>query len=210
MFSKDNIRAIAEMVQGKNIYILADEIYDRIIFGEQPLSIASLPGMKDKTIILDGFSKTYAMTGWRLGYGVMSKELAQHMTMLQVNSNSCAAVPTQWAGIEALKGPQDAAKEMTAAFKERRDYLVDALNNISGIHCAMPEGAFYVFPNISSFGIPDKEFANRLLEEAGVAAAWGTAFGSFGEGFLRISYANSLQNLKIAVDRIAAFCRSLG
>ena len=209
MFSKDDIRAIAEMVKGKNIYILSDEIYDRIIFGEQPLSIASLPGMKDKTIILDGFSKTYAMTGWRLGYGVMNRELAEHMSMLMVNSASCAATMTQWAAIEALKGPQDAVIQMTAAFKERRDYLVDALNRIDGISCAKPEGAFYVFPNISSFGLSSAKFASRLLEEAGVAAAGGTAFGSYGEGYLRLSYANSLPNLKIAVERIAGFCRML-
>jgi len=209
MFSADDIRAIADMVRGKNIYILSDEIYDRIIFGEQPLSIASLPGMKDQTIILDGFSKTYAMTGWRLGYGIMNRELAGHMSMLMVNSASCAATMTQWAAIEALKGPQDAAAEMTAAFKERRDYLVGALNNIKGVSCAKPEGAFYVFPNISSFGLLSKQFADRLLEEGGVAAAGGTAFGSFGEGFLRLSYANSLPNLKIAVERIAAFCAGL-
>ena len=209
MFSGDDIRAIAQMVQGKNIYILSDEIYDRIIFGEQPLSIAALPGMKDRTIILDGFSKTYSMTGWRLGYGVMNKELAGHMSMLMVNSASCAATMTQWAAIEALKGPQDAVTEMTAAFRERRDYLVDALNHIKGISCAMPQGAFYVFPNVSSFGLDSKTFATRLLEEEGVAAAWGTAFGSFGEGFLRLSYANSLPNIKIAVDRIAQFCRKL-
>ena len=209
MFGRDDILAIAEMTEGRGIYILSDEIYDRIIFGEQPLSIASLPGMKDRTIILDGFSKTYSMTGWRLGYGVMNRELAEHMSMLMVNSASCAATMTQWAAIEALKGPQNAVTEMTAAFRERRDYLVDALNHIDGIHCAMPEGAFYVFPNVSSFGLSSAEFAGRLLEEAGVAAAGGTAFGSFGEGFLRLSYANSLPNLKIAVDRIAAFCGSL-
>ena len=209
MFSRDDILAIAEMVRGKKIYILSDEIYDRIIFGEQPLSIASLPDMKDQTIILDGFSKTYAMTGWRLGYGVMNRELAEHMSMLMVNSASCAATMTQWAAIEALKGPQDAVTKMTAAFKERRDYLVDALNRIEGISCAMPQGAFYVFPNVSSFGLSSSEFAGRLLEEAGVAAAGGTAFGGFGEGFLRLSYANSLPNLKIAVERIAAFCASI-
>jgi aspartate/methionine/tyrosine aminotransferase len=209
MFSSDDIRAIAKMVEGKNIYILADEIYDRIVFGDQPLSIASLPGMKDKTVILDGFSKTYSMTGWRLGYGIMNRELAGHMTMLMVNSASCAATMTQWAAIEALKGPQDAVTEMTAAFKERRDFLVDALNHINGVHCAMPEGAFYVFPNISSFGLSSAIFANRLLEEKGVAAAWGTAFGSFGEGFLRLSYANSLENIKTAVDRLSNFCASL-
>jgi len=210
MFNKNDIMAIAELVRGKGIYILSDEIYDRIIFGEQPLSIASLPGMKDWTIILDGFSKTYAMTGWRLGYGVMNRELAAHMAMLMVNSASCSATMTQWAALEALQGPQDAVEKMTAAFRERRDYLVDALNNIKGIHCAMPEGAFYVFPNISSFGITSKEFAGRLLEEAGVAAAWGTAFGSYGEGFMRLSYANSLENLKIAIDRIEKFSKALG
>ena len=209
MFSADDIRAIADMVRGRGIYVLSDEIYDRIVFGERPLSIASLPGMKDQTVILDGFSKTYAMTGWRLGYGVMNRGLAAHMSMLMVNSASCAATFTQWAAVEALRGPQDAASEMTAAFKERRDYLVGALNQIRGISCAMPEGAFYVFPNISHYGISSHEFANRLLEEAGVAAAWGTAFGSYGEGFLRLSYANSLPNLKIAVERIADFCRSL-
>ncbi|MDR3131348.1 MAG: pyridoxal phosphate-dependent aminotransferase, partial [Treponema sp.] len=152
MFTKDDIYAIADMVRGRGIYILSDEIYDRIIFGEKPLSIATLPGMKDWTIILDGFSKTYAMTGWRLGYGIMNRELAEHMTMLMVNSNSCAATMTQWAAIEALKGPQDEPAKMVAAFKERRDYMVDALNHIDGIHCVLPEGAFYVFPNISSFG----------------------------------------------------------
>ena len=209
MFSADDIRAIADLVRGKNIYIMSDEIYDRIIFGEQPLSIASLPGMKDKTVILDGFSKTYAMTGWRLGYGIMNRELAEHMTMLMVNSASCSATMIQWAAVEALNGPQDAVNKMTAAFRERRDYLVDALNHIDGVSCAMPEGAFYVFPNISSFGVSSKEFAGRLLEEAGVAAAWGTAFGAHGEGFLRFSYANSLENIKIAVDRFAGFCKTL-
>jgi len=197
------------MAAKKDIYILSDEIYDRIVFGEQPVSIASLPGMKDRTIILDGFSKTYAMTGWRLGYGVMNKELAEHMSMLMVNSASCAATMTQWAALEALAGPQDAPARMTAAFRERRDYLVGALNRIKGVRCALPEGAFYVFPDISSFGLKSVDFANRLLEEAGVAAAWGTAFGSYGEGFIRLSYANSLDNLKIAVERLDKFCAAI-
>ena len=209
MFSDDDVRAIAGLIRGKEIYILSDEIYDRIIFAGKPLSIASLPGMKDRTIILDGFSKTYAMTGWRLGYGVMNRELAARMSMLMVNSASCAATITQWAALEALNGPQDAVADMCAAFRERRDYLVQALNSIDGIHCAMSEGAFYVFPNISGFGLSSAEFAGRLLEEAGVAAAGGTAFGSYGEGFIRLSYANSLENLKIAVDRIAAFSKLL-
>ena len=209
MIRKEDIIAIADMIRGKGIYVLSDEIYDRIIFEEKPLSIASLPDMKDWTIILDGFSKTYAMTGWRLGFGVMNKELAQHMTMLMVNSASCAASITQWAAVEALTGPQDAVTEMVEAFRKRRDYLIDALNGIDGINCAMPGGAFYAFPNISSFGISSAEFANRLLDEAGIAAAWGTAFGSFGEGFIRFSYANSLENLKIAVDRLDKFCKGL-
>ncbi|MDR2181649.1 MAG: pyridoxal phosphate-dependent aminotransferase [Treponema sp.] len=209
MFSGDDIRAIADLVKDRDIFILSDEIYDRIIFGEKPLSIASLPGMKDRTIILDGFSKTYAMTGWRLGFGVMNKALAKHMTMLMVNSASCAASFTQWAAIEALTGPQDQAAEMTAAFRERRDYLVAALNNIRGISCVLPQGAFYVFPNIASFGLSSAEFADRLLEEGGVAGAAGTAFGSFGEGFVRFSSANSLENIKIAVDRIERFCKAL-
>jgi aspartate/methionine/tyrosine aminotransferase len=209
MLRNDDIYAIADMVRGKGIYILSDEIYDRIIFGEQPVSISTLPGMKDWTIILDGFSKTYAMTGWRLGYGIMNKELAEHMTMLMVNSASCAASITQWAAIEALKGPQDEVNKMVAAFKERRDYIVGALNSIKGITCVEPGGAFYVFPNISSFGLKSSEFANRLLEEAGVAAAAGTAFGDYGEGFIRFSYANSLENLKIAIERLDKFCKSL-
>ncbi|MCL1993118.1 MAG: pyridoxal phosphate-dependent aminotransferase [Spirochaetes bacterium] len=209
MFSNDDIRAIADLVRQREIYILSDEIYDRITFGEPPLSIASLEGMKDKTVILDGFSKTYAMTGWRLGYGVMNRELAEHMSMLMVNTASCAATMSQWAAVEALDGSQDSVDEMRAAFKERRDYFVDALNRIEGISCAMPQGAFYVFPNISSFGLSSKEFADRLLEEEGVAATWGSAFGSFGEGFLRLSYANSLENIKLAVDRLAKFCSGL-
>ncbi|MDR3200953.1 MAG: pyridoxal phosphate-dependent aminotransferase [Spirochaetales bacterium] len=209
MIQREDIIAIADMVRGKGIYILADEIYDRIIFEEKPLSIATLPGMKDWTIILDGFSKTYAMTGWRLGYGIMNKELAEHMTMLMVNSASCAASMTQWAAIEALTGPQDAVTQMVSAFRERRDYLIEALNKIEGVKCVKPSGAFYAFPDISSFGVSSAEFANRLLEEAGVAAAAGTAFGDFGEGFLRLSYANSLDNLKIAVDRIDKFTKTL-
>jgi aspartate/methionine/tyrosine aminotransferase len=209
MIRRDDIIAIADMVRDKGIYILADEIYDRIIFEEKPLSIATLPGMKDRTIILDGFSKTYSMTGWRLGYGIMNRELAAHMTMLMVNSASCAASMTQWAAIEALTGPQEAVTQMVEAFRERRNYLIAALNKIEGIKCVKPSGAFYAFPDISSFGVSSAEFADRLLEEAGVATAAGTAFGSFGEGFLRLSYANSLDNLKIAVQRIEDFSKTL-
>ncbi|MDR3342602.1 MAG: pyridoxal phosphate-dependent aminotransferase [Treponema sp.] len=209
MLLKDDIYAIAEMVRDKGIYILSDEIYDRLIFGEKPPSIATVPGMKDWTIILDGFSKTYSMTGWRLGYGIMNRELAKHMSMLMVNSAACAASMTQWAAIEALRGPQDEIVKMVCAFKERRDYLIGALNGIKGIQCLKPGGAFYVFPNISSFGLSSDEFSRRLLEDAGVAAASGTAFGNYGEGFIRFSYANSLENLKIAVDRLDTFCKRI-
>jgi len=206
---KEDILAIADIIRDKNIYVMSDEIYDQMVFEGTPFSIASLPEMKDRTIILDGFSKAYAMTGWRLGYGVMPKEIAAHITMLMVNSNSCAASMTQWAAIEALNGPQDSSRAMVAAFRERRDYIVNALNQIDGIRCAMPKGAFYAFPNISSFGLSSNEFADRLLTEGGVAAASGTAFGAYGEGYIRLSYANSMENLKIAVERIIAFTRTL-
>ena len=210
VFTREDVMAIAELLRDRpDIFILSDEIYDRLIFEGGAFSIASLPGFKDRTIILDGFSKTYAMTGWRLGYGIMHPELAEHMTMLMVNSNSCAAAFSQMAAIEALTGPQDAVETMRAAFMERRDYLVEALNAIDGIRCCLPKGAFYAFPDISAFGISGYEFATRLLDEAGVAAAWGTAFGAFGEGYLRLSYATSIENIKIAVDRIEKFTKTL-
>jgi aspartate/methionine/tyrosine aminotransferase len=209
VLSDEDIAAIADLIRGRDIYVLSDEIYDRIVFGAKPVSIASLPGMKDRTIILDGFSKAYAMTGWRIGFGVMNRELADYMELLMINSNSCTASMTQWAALEALQGPQDAVDKMVRAFRERRDYLVTALNEIDGVSCAMPGGAFYAFPRISSFGLSSDEFADRLLDEAGVAAASGSAFGGFGEGFLRLSYANSLDNLKIAVERMAGFTEKL-
>ena len=205
--SKEDIMAIANMIKSKGIYVLSDEIYDRIIFEGENFSIASIPEMKDKTIILDGFSKTYSMTGWRLGYGVMNKELAKHFTMLMANSNSCAASFTQKAAIEALNGPQDAVEEMVREFKNRRDFIVKALNEIPGISCLSPKGAFYVFPNIKETGMSSKEFADRLLFEGNVAALAGTDFGSYGEGYLRLSSANSMENLEKAVDYIGKFVR---
>jgi aspartate/methionine/tyrosine aminotransferase len=202
--------AIADVLRGyPNVFIMADEIYDRLIFEGEVFSIASLPEFKDRTIILDGFSKTYAMTGWRLGYGIMHRDLIPHFEMLMVNSNSCTSTFSQVAGIEALTGPQDAVDTMRAAFMERRDYLVDALNAIDGITCCLPKGAFYVFPDISSFGLKSSEFAGRLLDEFGVAAAGGTAFGAYGEGYMRLSYATSLDNIKIAVERIEKFTKTL-
>ena len=210
VFTREDILAMAEILkEHPDIFILSDEIYDRLIFDGEVFSIASIPEFKDRTIILDGFSKTYAMTGWRLGFGIMHSEFVRHMEMLMVNTNSCTASFSQMAAIEALNGPQYAVDEMRVAFVERRDYLVGALNAIDGIKCCLPQGAFYAFPDISSFGLPDKEFAIRLLDEFGVAAAWGTAFGEFGKGYIRLSYANSLDNIKIAVERLKKFTRTL-
>ena len=210
LFEQEDILAIAEVLKDRpDIFILSDEIYDRLVFEGEACSIASVPGFKDRTILLDGFSKTYAMTGWRIGYGIMHPELARQMELLMVNSNSCTAAFTQKAALAALTGPQDGVEEMRQAFRTRRDWLVAALNDIPGITCATPRGAFYAFPDISSFGLPGKEFCQRLLNEAGVAAAWGTSFGDYGEGHFRLSYATSLDNLKIAVDRLAAFTKTL-
>jgi len=210
VLEESDIHAIADILRDRpGIFILSDEIYDRLVFEGKALSIASLPGFKDRTIILDGFSKTYAMTGWRIGYGIMHPELAKHMEMLMVNSNSCTASFTQIAAKEALLGPQGAVDEMRAAFMERRDWLVSALNDIPNVSCCMPKGAFYVFPDISGFGVSSGEFADRLLDEAGVAAAAGTAFGQFGEGYIRLSYAASLENIQIAVERIKKFVETL-
>ena len=210
LFEQEDILAIAEVLKDRpDIFILSDEIYDRLVFEGEACSIASVPGFKDRTILLDGFSKTYAMTGWRIGYGIMHPELARQMELLMVNSNSCTAAFTQKAALAALTGPQDGVEEMRQAFRARRDWLVAALNDIPGITCATPRGAFYAFPDISSFGLPGKEFCQRLLNEAGVAAAWGTSFGEYGEGHFRLSYATSLDNLKIAVDRLADFTKTL-
>ena len=202
---KEDIAAIAEMVRDRDLLILSDEIYSRIYYGEAPYSIASLPGMLEKTILLDGFSKIYAMTGWRMGYGIMPHWLADAVNKLMVNSNSCTASFTQRAGIAALTGPQDAPEAMVAEFRTRRDAFCAGLNQIPGFRCALPEGAFYAFPNITGTGLSSKQLADRLLAEAGVACLSGTSFGEYGEGYLRFSYANSLPNLMEAVDRIRKF-----
>lgn len=200
-----DIRAIADMVRDRDVMILSDEIYCRIYFGDPPLSIASLPGMLEKTIILDGFSKIYAMTGWRLGYGVMPLWLVDAVNKLMVNSNSCTASFTQRAGIAALTGPQDDALKMVAEFRRRRDAFCAGLNAIPGVRCPIPQGAFYAFPNIAGTGWKSKALADALLDEAGVAALSGTAFGAYGEGYLRFSIANSYENLMAAADRIGKF-----
>ena len=202
VLEKNDIEAIARAIGDRNIMVLSDEIYSRLIFEGQHHSIMSLNGMKERTILLDGFSKTYAMTGWRMGYGVMRVDLATHISRLMTNSSSCTASFSQIAGIEALRGSQESVDHMLNEFKKRRDVMVAGLNKIKGFSCQLPHGAFYVFPNISETGWPSKKLADALLEDAGVAALSGTAFGEFGEGYLRFSVANSIENIKKAVDRI--------
>jgi aspartate/methionine/tyrosine aminotransferase len=209
ILTKSDLEAVAKVAMEKDIYILSDEIYINIIYEGRHETIASIPGMQERTIILDGFSKTYAMTGWRLGYGAMPAELAQKVTQLQINSNSCTATFSQYAALEAVKGPQDEVERMVAEFKKRRDVIVDGLNQIPGISCLRPHGAFYVFPNIKELGIDGKKFADYLLENFGVAALSGTAFGKYGEGYLRFSYANSIENIEKALDRIDQAVKSL-
>ncbi|MEM2202086.1 MAG: pyridoxal phosphate-dependent aminotransferase [Candidatus Bathyarchaeia archaeon] len=204
ILTREDLKVIADCIANRDdVIVLSDEIYSRIIYEGTHESIASLPGMKEKTIILDGFSKTYAMTGWRLGYGVMRKDLAEKITQLMINSNSCTCAFVQMAGVEALKGPQDSVEKMVAEFRKRREVIVSGLNNIKGITCKKPKGAFYVFPNIKGTGKKSKEFSDYLLNEAGVAVLPGTSFGKYGEGYLRISFANSVENIKKALDRIS-------
>jgi len=202
VLTRKDIYEIAEAIGDRNIMVLSDEIYSRLLFEGDPFSIMSVPGFKERTILLDGFSKTYAMTGWRLGYGVMRPDLAVHISRLMTNSNSCTASFTQMAGIEALRGDQSSVDRMNAEFKRRRDAFVAGLNKIKGFSCLLPKGAFYAFPNIKKTGWPSKRLADALLEEAGVACLSGTAFGEYGEGYLRFSVANSLENLNIALQRI--------
>jgi len=203
IMERRDVEQIAKLIGDRNIMVLSDEIYSRLLFdGGQHFSIMSVPGMQERTILLDGFSKTYAMTGWRMGYGVMRADLAAHMTRLMTNSNSCTASFTQVAGIEAIQGDQTSVDRMRDEFQRRRDMFVAGLNKIKGFSCRMPKGAFYAFPNITKTGWKSKPLADALLEQAGVAALSGTAFGEFGEGYLRFSVANSLENLQQALDRL--------
>ncbi len=202
VLTKDDIAAIARAIGDRNIMVLSDEIYSRLIFEGEHHSIMSVDGMKERTILLDGFSKTYAMTGWRMGYGVMRADLAAHISRLMTNSNSCTASFTQIAGIEALRGPQDVVDTMRTEFQKRRDVMVAGLNRIKGFSCRLPKGAFYVFPNVTKTGWPSKKLADALLDDAGVAALSGTAFGDFGEGYLRFSVANSIENIEKALGRV--------
>jgi aspartate aminotransferase len=197
------IEEVAEILRNRDTYILSDEIYSRIVYdGAEPFSISKINGFKDRTIILDGFSKTYAMTGWRAGYGVMNSELAPIIAKLMVNSNSCTNAFVQKACIEALNGPQDEVDKMVAQFEKRRDVMVEGLNSIKGFKCLKPDGAFYAFPSIKGTGYKSKELADKLLYEAGVATLAGTSFGKFGEGYLRFSYANSIENIQKAIVKI--------
>ena len=207
VLTKGDLEAVAELAKLNDSVVLTDEVYCEMVYDGEHHSIMSLPDMAERTILLDGYSKTYAMTGWRLGYGVFPAELAPHITRLVTNSVSCTPAFTQIAGIEALTGPQDASKAMIAEFQKRRDMLVAGLNSIPGLHCEMPAGAFYAFPNVQGVGLDCRAFADRLLQEAGVATLAGTSFGQHGEGFIRLSYANSIENLQKALDRIDDFAR---
>lgn len=197
-----DLTAIAELAQQHRFYILTDEVYSRLLYEGTHQSILSLPGMKEQTILIDGHSKTYAMTGWRLGYGVAPREIADKITRLTINSNSCTATFTQIAGIEALTGPQTFVTQMVNEFQKRRDVIVDGLNAINGIKCVKPLGSFYVFPNVTELPLSCEEMADYLMDEVGVALLPGTAFGKFGDGYLRLSYANSLENIEDALGRI--------
>ncbi len=194
--------AIAELARKHNFYILTDEVYSRLLYEGTHESIISLPGMKEQTILIDGHSKTYAMTGWRLGYGVAPREIADKITQLTINSNSCTATFTQIAGIEALTGPQTFVSNMVTEFRIRRDTIVDGLNAIDGISCIKPLGSFYVFPNVTQLPLSCEALADYLMDEVGVALLPGTAFGKYGDGYLRLSYANSLDNINDALNRI--------
>jgi aspartate/methionine/tyrosine aminotransferase len=209
VLSREQLAAIAALAVEHDLVVMSDEIYSRILYAGEHVSIGTFPGMAERFILLDGFSKTWAMTGWRLGFGVFPPPLVPHITRLTVNSVSCTAGFSQYAGIEALRGPQDDVDAMLAEFRRRRQFIVDGLNAIPGISCVLPKGAFYAFPNISRLGVDSRTFANLLLDEYGVATLSGTAFGSYGEGYLRISYANSIENIDKALGRIAQAAKAV-
>ena len=200
-----DLEHIASQAERYDCWVMTDELYTRIVYdGLKAPSFASLPGMKERTIIVDGFSKTYSMTGWRLGFGVMPVELAKCVDLLLTHSVGSTAHFTQFAGLEAITGPQDMVNVMVAEYQRRRDAVVDGLNTIPGFICQKPQGAFYVFPNITGTGMSSSELANLILEKAGVALLPGNSFGQYGEGYLRISYANSLENIQKGLEKIRA------
>lgn len=199
----ETLGRVAELARRHDLWVLSDEIYGRLVYEGEAPSIAALPGMAERTLIADGFSKTYAMTGWRLGFGLMPPALAARMELLLTHSVGCTATFTQFAGLEAILGPQDHVEAVVAEFRRRRDLIVAGLNAIPGVRCPVPRGAFYAFPNVQSFGRPSAELADYLLDRAGVAVLPGTAFGRNGEGYLRLSYANSTENIARALERLA-------
>jgi aspartate/methionine/tyrosine aminotransferase len=203
VFDESYLKKMAKMLEPyKNLWVLSDEIYSRITYGAKFETIAKFPGMQERTIILDGYSKIFAMTGWRAGYGIMHPELAQALSRVETNMNSCTTTFVQRACIEALVGPQDAPEKMVKEFHKRRNVIVEGLNSIKGFSCKTPQGAFYIIVNIKKTGYDCKELADKILHEAGVACLSGTCFGSYGKGYLRFSYANSVENIKEAINRI--------
>jgi aspartate/methionine/tyrosine aminotransferase len=204
-----DLQRIAEVALARGITVLSDEIYSGMQYEGTPVSIASLPGMQERTIILDGFSKLYAMTGWRLGFGVANRQIIEHFTKLMANSASCTASFVQMAGVAALRGPQAPAQQMVAEFRRRRDLIVQGLNDLPALHCAMPQGAFYVFPNIRATGRSSAELASQLLHDVGIACLAGTAFGEYGEGYLRFSYASSEENIRNLLITLKQFLQTL-
>jgi aspartate/methionine/tyrosine aminotransferase len=197
------LEQIVDIAQRQDIWVLSDEIYSRLVFDAPSPSIACLPGMQERTIICDGFSKTYAMTGWRLGYGIMPEALAERVGLLLTHSVGCTASFTQIAGIEAIQGPQGQVEAVIAEYKRRRDVLVNGLNAIPGVHCRTPQGAFYAFPNVMAFEQSSDRLAEYILDEAGVALLSGTSFGKYGEGYLRLCFANSMENIQLALEKLA-------
>jgi aspartate aminotransferase len=208
--ARQTLEHVAAAAQRYDSWVLSDEIYSRLVYGAEVTSIVTLPGMAERTIVCDGFSKTYAMTGWRLGYGIMPTSLAEKMGLLLTHSVGCTATFIQHAGLEAILGPQERVDAVRQVFQRRRDRIVAGLNALPGVHCHMPQGAFYAFPNVESYGQPVEELANYLLEEAGVALLPGTSFGANGSGHLRLSYANSLENIDRALARMAEAFQKLG
>ena len=204
-----DLQRIAEVAVARGLTVLSDEIYSGIQYEGTPVSIATFPGMQDRTIILDGFSKIYAMTGWRLGYGVANREIVGHFTKLMANSASCTASFVQIAGVAALRGPQEPLRQMLMEFRRRREIIVKGLNDIPGLRCTMPQGAFYAFPNIDAFEWSSAELAGHLLATAGIACLAGTAFGEYGEGYLRFSYANSEENIRKMLEKLHKILGSL-
>jgi aspartate aminotransferase len=210
VLTRTDLETIADLAIRHDLVVLADEIYGRILYdGEEHVSIASLPGMAERTIVLDGFSKTFAMTGWRLGYAIVPPSLIQMYGQLIINTISCAPTFVQIGAVEALRGPQGPIDEMVTEFRARRDLVVDGLNAIPGVRSLLPKGAFYAFPDISGTGLSGKDLADRLLQEADVCVLAGTAFGGYGGDHIRISYANSRENLTKALQRIGGFVEAL-